>query len=150
MKALLAALLAFAGFGAMPAGAAPFPERPITLVVPLAAGSIITPHPGEAARLLGISTEAVQADRSWAALKLARKYAAVCVLKGAGTLVAVDPATPCGRCEWCQHGQVTVLVQVTDFLCPHKAEREGRKEGRRKKREREQALVSLLISVLIP
>jgi L-iditol 2-dehydrogenase len=27
-----------------------------------------------------------------------------------GTLVAVDPATPCGRCEWCQRGQVN--------LCP--------------------------------
>lgn len=68
--------------------------------LPLAAGSIITPHPGEAARLLGISTEAVQADRSWAALKLARKYAAVCVLKGAGTLVA-DPA---GQLALCQRG----------------------------------------------
>jgi ADP-dependent NAD(P)H-hydrate dehydratase len=39
------------------------------------------PAPGEAARLLGISTEAVQADRPGAARKLARKYASVCVLK---------------------------------------------------------------------
>lgn len=65
--------------------------------LPLAAGSIITPHPGEAARLLGISTEAVQADRAGAARKLARKYAAVCVLKGAGTLVA-DPAGQLAQC----------------------------------------------------
>ncbi|MFQ6575464.1 NAD(P)H-hydrate dehydratase [Pseudomonas sp. UM16] len=64
----------------------------------LAGGSIITPHPGEAARLLGIATEAVQADRAGAARKLARKYAVVCVLKGAGTLVA-DPAGQLALCE---------------------------------------------------
>ncbi|QXI38029.1 NAD(P)H-hydrate dehydratase [Pseudomonas xantholysinigenes] len=65
----------------------------------LPSGSILTPHPGEAARLLGISTEAVQADRPGAARKLARRYASVCVLKGAGTLVA-DPTGQlalCGR-----------------------------------------------------
>jgi ADP-dependent NAD(P)H-hydrate dehydratase len=65
----------------------------------LPSASILTPHPGEAARLLGVSTEAVQADRPGAARKLARKYASVCVLKGAGTLVA-DPAGQlalCGR-----------------------------------------------------
>lgn len=66
----------------------------------LPAGSVITPHPGEAARLLGVSTEAVQADRPGAARKLARKYAAVCVLKGAGSLVA-DPA---GRLALCKRG----------------------------------------------
>lgn len=63
-----------------------------------ASGSIITPHPGEAARLLGISTEAVQADRPGAARKLARKYAVVCVLKGAGTLIA-DPAGQLALCD---------------------------------------------------
>lgn len=63
----------------------------------LPATSILTPHPGEAARLLGISTEAVQADRPGAARKLARKYAVVCVLKGAGTLVA-DPSGQLARC----------------------------------------------------
>jgi len=66
--------------------------------LPLPAGSMITPHPGEAARLLGISTEAVQADRPGAARKLARKYAVVCVLKGAGTLVA-DPTGQLALCE---------------------------------------------------
>ncbi|PYC26984.1 NAD(P)H-hydrate dehydratase [Pseudomonas mosselii] len=63
----------------------------------LPSGSILTPHPGEAARLLGISTEAVQADRPGAARKLARRYASVCVLKGAGTLVA-DPAGQLAQC----------------------------------------------------
>ncbi|MDF2488512.1 MAG: nnr [Pseudomonas sp.] len=66
----------------------------------LPSASVITPHPGEAARLLGVSTEAVQADRPGAARKLARKYASVCVLKGAGTLVA-DPA---GRLALCSRG----------------------------------------------
>ncbi|PWB33010.1 NAD(P)H-hydrate dehydratase [Pseudomonas sp. SDI] len=65
--------------------------------LPLPSGSIITPHPGEAARLLGVSTEAVQVDRAAAARKLARKYGAVCVLKGAGTLVA-DPAGQLAQC----------------------------------------------------
>ncbi|KXK70855.1 hypothetical protein BC89_11100, partial [Pseudomonas monteilii] len=64
----------------------------------LPSGSILTPHPGEAARLLGISTEAVQADRPGAARKLARRYNSVCVLKGAGTLVA-DPAGQLLLCE---------------------------------------------------
>ena len=56
--------------------------------IELAPGSVITPHPGEAARLLGISTEQVQADRPAAARALVKKYSVVCVLKGAGSLVA--------------------------------------------------------------
>ena len=56
--------------------------------VELAPGSVITPHPGEAARLLGISTEQVQGDRPAAVRALVKKYSVVCVLKGAGTLVA--------------------------------------------------------------
>jgi NAD(P)H-hydrate epimerase len=50
---------------------------------------VITPHPGEAARLLGVSTADVQADRRGAVLELARRYEAVAVLKGRRTLVAV-------------------------------------------------------------
>ncbi|KHA74033.1 carbohydrate kinase [Pseudomonas chlororaphis] len=49
---------------------------------------VITPHPGEAARLLGINTADVQADRPAAALALSKKYTAVVVLKGAGSLIA--------------------------------------------------------------
>jgi NAD(P)H-hydrate epimerase len=47
---------------------------------------IITPHPGEAARLLGVTTKAVQADREAAAASLAA-LGAVAVLKGHGTIV---------------------------------------------------------------
>jgi NAD(P)H-hydrate epimerase len=49
---------------------------------------LLTPHPGEAARLLGISTEAIQADRLAAVRALARRYDGVAVLKGAGSLIA--------------------------------------------------------------
>lgn len=49
---------------------------------------VMTPHPGEAARLLGISTRQVQADRFAAARRLADVTGSVVVLKGAGTLVA--------------------------------------------------------------
>ena len=44
--------------------------------VALPAGCVITPHPGEAARLLGCSAAAVQADRPAAALALAQRYQA--------------------------------------------------------------------------
>jgi NAD(P)H-hydrate epimerase len=54
----------------------------------LPAGWIITPHPGEAARLLGVETRVVQADRLAAVRELHLRYGAISVLKGAGTLVA--------------------------------------------------------------
>ncbi len=48
---------------------------------------ILTPHPGEAARLLACSRSEVQADRFAAANALQKEYGGVCVLKGCGTLV---------------------------------------------------------------
>jgi NAD(P)H-hydrate epimerase len=51
------------------------------------AGLVLTPHPGEAARLLGTSARTVQADRPAALAELCRRSGAVVVLKGAGTLV---------------------------------------------------------------
>ncbi|WKE65002.1 NAD(P)H-hydrate dehydratase [Gallaecimonas kandeliae] len=52
------------------------------------AGAVISPHPGEAARLLGCSVAEVEADRVAAALALAKATGAVAVLKGAGSLVS--------------------------------------------------------------
>jgi len=49
---------------------------------------LITPHPGEAARLLGWQTAKVQQNRPKAALELAQRYRATVILKGAGTLIA--------------------------------------------------------------
>ncbi len=53
-----------------------------------AAPTLVTPHPGEAARLLGEDVAAVQADRIRAAGELARRLGASVVLKGAGSVLA--------------------------------------------------------------
>ncbi len=49
--------------------------------------SVITPHPGEAARLLGCDIAKVQSDRFAAVAQLARQFDAVALLKGPGTIV---------------------------------------------------------------
>jgi hydroxyethylthiazole kinase-like uncharacterized protein yjeF len=61
---------------------------------------VLTPHPGEAARLLGITTQDVQADRPGAARALAQRFHAIVVLKGHHTLVAA----PNGRLRVCMGG----------------------------------------------
>lgn len=53
-----------------------------------AAPRILTPHPGEAARMLGRSTTEVQADRYAAAAALANESGQVAILKGARSVVA--------------------------------------------------------------
>lgn len=58
------------------------------LLAALPRDAILTPHPGEFARLLGISTAQVQADRQALASEFARRHAAIIVLKGRGTVVA--------------------------------------------------------------
>ncbi len=49
---------------------------------------VLTPHPGEAARLLGCSVAAVQADRPAAVRSLQQRHGGVVILKGAGSLIA--------------------------------------------------------------
>lgn len=56
---------------------------------------VLTPHPGEMARLTGKTVETIAADRAGAARKAAREWGAVIVLKGARTVVA----HPDGRCS---------------------------------------------------
>jgi NAD(P)H-hydrate epimerase len=92
--ALLQAFLARAGCPAvLDADAlnalAASPEALARLGVPL----VLTPHPGEMARLCGTSIEAVQADRVGVASERARAWGATVVLKGARTVVA-DPVGP--------------------------------------------------------
>lgn len=53
-------------------------------------GVILTPHPGEMARLIGGSAAAVESDRFGAARQAVERFGAVIVLKGAGTLVAEE------------------------------------------------------------
>lgn len=60
---------------------------------------ILTPHPGEAARLLGCSVPEIQADRFAAARAIVQRYGGVCVLKGSGTLVATDAGSPLWLCD---------------------------------------------------
>lgn len=49
---------------------------------------VLTPHPGEMGRLLGVLAREVQADRPKAAVELAEQYGVTVVLKGARTLIA--------------------------------------------------------------
>ncbi|MDR3417352.1 MAG: NAD(P)H-hydrate dehydratase, partial [Nevskia sp.] len=58
-------------------------------------GWVLTPHPGEAARLLGITAAAVQADRVAAARALRERYGGVALLKGPGTLVQGEVLALC-------------------------------------------------------
>lgn len=82
-----------AGLDALnPPGAAPPPS---------AGALILTPHAGEAARLLGCPREEVEASRLNCALALADRFGAVCVMKGATSFVAAPP----GR-----NGAATVLA----------------------------------------
>jgi len=49
---------------------------------------VLTPHPGEAARLLGVGTAEVQADRFAAARQLQQRFGGIVALKGNGSLIA--------------------------------------------------------------
>jgi NAD(P)H-hydrate epimerase len=62
--------------------------------------AIITPHPGEAARLLNQTVADIQADRVAAALALAESFQVVAVLKGQGTVIA----SPEGQVAICTDG----------------------------------------------
>jgi len=50
--------------------------------------TVITPHPGEAARLLGVNADIIQSRREASAAVLAEKFGCIVVLKGSGTIVA--------------------------------------------------------------
>jgi NAD(P)H-hydrate epimerase len=49
---------------------------------------VLTPHPKEAARLLGCDTATIESNRFYAVQAIAKKYGGVCVLKGAGSLIS--------------------------------------------------------------
>lgn len=53
---------------------------------------ILTPHPGEAARLLNCSVAEIESDRLLSAQRLVKRYGGVAVLKGAGTVIASEDA----------------------------------------------------------
>ena len=65
---------------------------------------IITPHVGEAARLLGLTPDAVQADRLTCVAELAARFGAAAVLKGACSLTAVPGAADSATVHVCDRG----------------------------------------------
>ncbi len=78
------------------------------------APTVLTPHPLEAARLLGSDTQRVQADRLGAARCLARRFRCTVVLKGSGTVVAAPGHTsainPTGNARLATAGTGDVLA----------------------------------------
>ena len=58
------------------------------------ATTVITPHPLEAARLLGCSTEQIMRDRVLASTELSQRFGVICVLKGSGTVVTAPGKRP--------------------------------------------------------
>lgn len=73
---------------------------------------VLTPHPGEAARLLGVSVKEIQADRPAAARAIAANYHAIAVLKGHNSLVA----EPGGRVRMCMGGNPGMATAGTGDL----------------------------------
>lgn len=49
---------------------------------------VLTPHPKEAARLLGCDVASIEADRFSAVQSIVKQYGGICILKGAGTLIS--------------------------------------------------------------
>jgi hydroxyethylthiazole kinase-like uncharacterized protein yjeF len=60
---------------------------------------VLTPHPGEAARLLGTSVADIEHDRLTAVRTIVDRFGGVCVLKGNGSLVAADQAADLWLCD---------------------------------------------------
>lgn len=56
--------------------------------------AVITPHPLEAARLLGCTAQEVQANRLMAAQQLAERFKVTCVLKGSGSIISTPGCRP--------------------------------------------------------
>jgi hydroxyethylthiazole kinase-like uncharacterized protein yjeF len=87
---------------------------------------ILTPHPGEAARLIGKTTAEVQHDRLGAAREIAARYGGTVVLKGAGTLVLGDAGLPAicdrGNPGMASAGMGDVLTGVIAGIVAQKAE----------------------------
>ena len=81
---------------------------------------VLTPHPGEAARLLGAPAAQIQADRPAAAAALSARYGCTVVLKGAGTLISGPggPTTlvPLGNAGMATAGSGDVLAGVLGAL----------------------------------
>ncbi len=67
---------------------------------------VLTPHPGEAARLLGVENHAVQSQRPDACRRLQQQFGGAVLLKGAGTLIA-GPESPLWVCPYGNPGMAS-------------------------------------------
>lgn len=74
---------------------------------PLHKNCVLTPHPGEAAALLNLSTRDVMADRFAASRALARRFSTVTVLKGAGTVITEASGERVAICPYGNAGMAT-------------------------------------------
>lgn len=93
----------------------------IDLLKRRAAPTVLTPHPGEMGRLMGVSAAVVQADRKRAAEFFASYPNVTLVLKGAGTIVAAPGGgrycNPTGNCGMAKGGSGDVLSgMLVSFL----------------------------------
>lgn len=70
---------------------------------------ILTPHPGEAARLLDCQARDIQADRLAAASEIVHRYGGICILKGHGSLVVSEQ----GDAWLCPYGNAALAVAGT-------------------------------------
>lgn len=80
---------------------------------------VLTPHPGEAARLLGVTVAAVQADRLAAVRSLQSRHGGVVILKGAGSLIADETRVwqcPAGNPGMATPGMGDVLAGLLGAL----------------------------------
>ncbi len=91
-----------------------------------ASPTVLTPHPGEAARLLGETTARVQADRVSAARRIAREFHAFALLKGNGSVIASPDGTfwinPTGNPGMASAGMGDALAGIIAALCAQGAE----------------------------
>jgi hydroxyethylthiazole kinase-like uncharacterized protein yjeF len=65
---------------------------------------VLTPHPGEASRLLNCNIAKIESDRYLSSQHIAQKYQSVCVLKGAGTIIQMQELHQVRGCFVCKGG----------------------------------------------
>lgn len=88
------------------------------------AAIVLTPHPGEAARLLGVSTAEILADVPGAAVRIRRRYGAAVVLKGARSVLCAEEGralNPFGTPAMAKGGSGDALTGVTAALLAGRA-----------------------------
>jgi hydroxyethylthiazole kinase-like uncharacterized protein yjeF len=90
------------------------------------APTIMTPHPAEAARLLGRTTAEVQSDRVASARETARRYRSLVVLKGNGSVIAEPEGAfwinPTGNPGMASAGMGDALAGMIAALCAQGAD----------------------------